>query len=182
MAKSKKSKSLKTRAKQMKRAARLMSAKTWIPSYTGKKLLRGYCKHYGIQWRVAALELKLLGHEIDPEYLAARDLAEKLLAKQRRAKKARRMELRNEHWHPFTDAYSAYLAEDYAAMHDLEMRERYGDDWMNYVMNDLEIYTDEIEDRSDNANKSPENENETPDELEDLTFFETDDDDEDLPF
>jgi len=37
----------------------------------------------------------------------------------------------NEHWHPYTDAVTAFLAEDYAAVHDLEMREQFGDDWAN---------------------------------------------------
>jgi hypothetical protein len=37
----------------------------------------------------------------------------------------------NEHWYPYTDALSAFLAEDYAAVHDLEMREQFGNDWAN---------------------------------------------------
>jgi hypothetical protein len=37
----------------------------------------------------------------------------------------------NEHWHPYTDAFTAFLSEDYAAVHDLEMREQFGDDWAN---------------------------------------------------
>jgi len=37
----------------------------------------------------------------------------------------------NEHWHPYTDALSAFLAEDYAAVHDLEMTEQFGADWAN---------------------------------------------------
>jgi len=37
----------------------------------------------------------------------------------------------NEHWYPYTDALSAFLAEDYAAMYDLEMTEQFGADWAN---------------------------------------------------
>jgi hypothetical protein len=37
----------------------------------------------------------------------------------------------NEHWHPYTDPFTAFLAEDYAAVYDLEMREQYGEDWAN---------------------------------------------------
>ena len=37
----------------------------------------------------------------------------------------------NEHWYPYTDAFTAFLAEDYAAMYDLEMTEQFGDDWAN---------------------------------------------------
>lgn len=47
------------------------------------------------------------------------------MRKKRKEQKARG----NEHWHPYTDALSAFLAEDYAAVHDLEMREQFGDDW-----------------------------------------------------
>ena len=37
----------------------------------------------------------------------------------------------NEHWHPYMDAFTAFLAEDYAAVYDLEMGEQFGDDWAN---------------------------------------------------
>ena len=133
MNKSKKKKPLPPRVKRMKRPARLESAKKWIPTYSGKHLLRGYCNHYAVNWQCAAIELKLLGHKIDPEYLASREREEAALVKQRQAKKAERQARQNEHWHPFTDAYSAYLAEDFPALHDLQMREQYGDDWENCV-------------------------------------------------
>ena len=38
-----------------------------------------------------------------------------------------RLSLKNQHWHPFTDQQSAYFAGDFAALHDLQMREKYGD-------------------------------------------------------
>ena len=40
-----------------------------------------------------------------------------------------RLSLKNQHWHPFTDQQSAYFAGDFAALHDLQMREKYGDEW-----------------------------------------------------
>jgi hypothetical protein len=49
------------------------------------------------------------------------------------ARKEQRKSLQNQHWHPFTDAHSAYLAGDFAALHDLEMREMYGDDWEQHA-------------------------------------------------
>lgn len=49
--------------------------------------------------------------------------------KRRQTKKQKQKTFPNQHWHPFTDAYSAYLAGDYPALHDLEMRAMYGDDW-----------------------------------------------------
>jgi len=71
----------------------------------------------------------MLGIEIDPGYIATRERAEADLAKRRQATKAERKSIQNEHWHPYTDVLSAYLAGDFAALHDLEMREQYGDDW-----------------------------------------------------
>jgi hypothetical protein len=76
MAKSKKKKPLPPRVKRMKRPARLESAKGWIPTYTGKYLLHGYCNHYGVGWRCAAIEPKLLGIAVDPAYFAQRELME----------------------------------------------------------------------------------------------------------
>ena len=129
MAKSKKRKPLPPRVKRMKRPARLESAKNWIPTYAGKHLLRGYCNHYGVGWRCAAIELKLLGIAVDPAYIAQRERTEAELTKQRQTRKEERKAVQNLHWHPFTDAYSAYLAGDFAALHDLQMREEYGDEW-----------------------------------------------------
>ena len=136
MAKSKKKKLLPPRVKRMQRPARLESAKKWIATYTGKHLLRSYCKHYAVDWRCAVIELKLLGIRIDPAYVAKRERAEAELTKQRQAKKEERKSLQNLHWHPFTDAYSAYLAGDFAALHDLQMRGEYGDECEQYTMNE----------------------------------------------
>lgn len=47
------------------------------------------------------------------------------IRKKRKEQKARG----NEHWHPYSDALTAFLAEDYAAVHDLEMTEQFGNDW-----------------------------------------------------
>jgi hypothetical protein len=136
MAKSKKKKPSTPRVKRMKRPARLESAKKWIPTYTGKHLLRGYCNHYGVGWRCAAIELKLLGIGIDPAYIAKRECTEAELMRQRQTKKEERKSLQNLNWHPLTDAYSAYLAGDFAALHDLQMREEYGDEWEQHAINE----------------------------------------------
>lgn len=120
----------------MKRPARLESAKKWIPTYTGKHLLRGYCNHYAVDWRCAAIELKLLGITIDPTYVAQRERTEAETQRQRQAKKEERESLQNQHWHPFTDAYSAYLAGDFAALHDLQVREMYGEEWEQHAINE----------------------------------------------
>lgn len=107
----------------MKRQARLASAQKWIPTYTGKKLLKGYSDHFGVHWQCAAIELKMLGIQIDPDYLARRALTDEAKAKRRKLKKQEaKAQLAPEHWHPYTDVFSAYLAGDFEAVHDLEMR------------------------------------------------------------
>ncbi|MCY2976975.1 MAG: hypothetical protein NTW52_20160 [Planctomycetota bacterium] len=136
MTKSKKRKPLPPRVKRMKRPARLESAKKWIPTYTGKHLLRGYCNHYAVDWRCAAIELELLGIRIDSAYIAKRERTEAELTKQRQTRKEERKSPQNLHWHPFTDAYSAYMAGDFAAIYDSQMREEYSDEWEQHAINE----------------------------------------------
>jgi hypothetical protein len=49
------------RVKRMKQASRLESAKHWLPTYTGKSIIKGYRKHYGVNVASAIHELRLLG-------------------------------------------------------------------------------------------------------------------------
>jgi hypothetical protein len=155
MAKSKKKKKpLPPRVKRMKRPERLASAKKWIPTFLGKNLLRGYCNHYGVDWRCAAIELKLLGCGIDPDHIAARERSEAELVRHRKAKKEERKSAKNQHWHPYTDTYSAYLAGDFEALYDLEMREEYGDNWEQQVINENTTSCDGADDECQQDKKS----------------------------
>ncbi len=70
MAKKKKNRSLPPRQKRMRRPARLDSARQWLPSYRGKHLVRSYRKRYAVDWLCAVRELRLLGVELDPQYVA----------------------------------------------------------------------------------------------------------------
>jgi len=65
------------RVKRMKRAGRLQSARSWLATYQGSNLLRGYCKHFGVDWRCAAIELQALGVQIDKTYLQQREVTER---------------------------------------------------------------------------------------------------------
>ena len=56
------------RRKRLKRKTRLESGKKWILSYTGKNIVKGYAKWYGIDLVCAIKELKLLGVKIDENY------------------------------------------------------------------------------------------------------------------
>jgi len=49
------------RRKRFRKEARLKSAKTWIQTYTGKSIITGYAKWYGVDKFCAIKELRLLG-------------------------------------------------------------------------------------------------------------------------
>ena len=55
------------RRKRLKRHARLVQAKTWFSSYTGKSPVKGYAKWFGVDWLCALTELKLSGISFAPE-------------------------------------------------------------------------------------------------------------------
>ena len=121
MGRSRKRKHLGPRCKRMKRPARLQSAVAWLKQYSGKNVLRGYCKHYGVDWRCAAIELKQLGIHLDPDYLKQREIAEQQLAISRKKRhEARAEDGLSDRWYAYDSPLDAYLAEDYAALYAME--------------------------------------------------------------
>lgn len=52
----------------MKRPQRLESAKTWLETYEGNKIVKAYRKRYGVDVECAFTELEMLGVPIDPDY------------------------------------------------------------------------------------------------------------------
>ena len=68
---SRKHRSLAPRHKRLNRPGRLRVAKTWIASYPGKNIARGYRKYFGVDPFCAVRELRMLGISIDPVYEAA---------------------------------------------------------------------------------------------------------------
>lgn len=91
MARKKKAKSgLPSRRKRLKRSQRLQSAKVWLETYQGKKIVRDYRRRYGVDWQTAFTELEMLKVPIDPEYkrLVLQSEEARLAAKRR--KKAER--------------------------------------------------------------------------------------------
>jgi hypothetical protein len=119
--KRKKKKALSPRSKRMKRPARLKSAVSWLTKFSGKNVLRGYCKHFGVDWRCAAIELKRLGVQLDPDYLQERERTEKDLAAHRKKRReAQVAESASQRWYDYEMPLEAHLAEDYAALYDLE--------------------------------------------------------------
>ncbi len=109
------------RRKRMKRSARVQSAMSWLKQYSGKNVLRAYCKHYGVDWRCAATELKQLGIHLDPDYLKRREVAERQIAESRKQRReAKICDELSECWYEYDSPLEAYLAEDYAALHAME--------------------------------------------------------------
>jgi hypothetical protein len=48
------------RRKPFRRAQRLESARSWLPTYESHKLFQAYRKRYGVDWATAFTELELL--------------------------------------------------------------------------------------------------------------------------
>ncbi|MFN0119730.1 MAG: hypothetical protein ACKV2V_04435 [Blastocatellia bacterium] len=102
----KKKKALPPRAKRMKRAARLQSARTWLAKYKGENVVRGYRKHFGVDFTCAFIELEMLGVQVDPGYKATvmRSLQHSSKARQRKKQTAE-----DELWSDSDETY-AYIA------------------------------------------------------------------------
>ena len=87
------------RRKRMRRESRLQSAKNWIPTYSGKNIILGYCKWFAVDLQCAINELKTLNVKLDEQYVnnALQCQAGMITArkKQREEKKKREVELEN---------------------------------------------------------------------------------------
>ena len=81
---SRKHKPLPPRHKRLTRQGRLQAAKTWLRSYPGKNIARGYRKHFGVDSLCAIRELRLLGVAIDPAYERALFVASRARNKRRK--------------------------------------------------------------------------------------------------
>jgi hypothetical protein len=71
------------RRKRMNRTARLQSAKHWLPTYTGRDLVKGYRNWYGVSTVCAIMELRQLGIEVDEQRLIQAKRTEESKAQQR---------------------------------------------------------------------------------------------------
>jgi hypothetical protein len=58
------------RRKRMRRQARLASARTWLPTFSGRNIVRGYARWYGVDPLCAIKELRLLGVKVSDDYEA----------------------------------------------------------------------------------------------------------------
>jgi hypothetical protein len=94
----------------MNRARRLQSAKHWIPTYSVKSIIRGYRKHYGVDWRCAVKELEWLGVPLDQVHV---ERLKRTVEGQSRAKQRAKLEKKNrelqELWEDSDETF-AYVA------------------------------------------------------------------------
>ena len=77
---------------RMNRAARLQSAKHWLPTYTGRDLVRGYRNWYGVSAVCAITELRQLSIKVDEQRLIQAKRTEESTAQQRAKKRQERTE------------------------------------------------------------------------------------------
>ena len=106
------------RVKRMKRLARLQSAKKFLATFSGENILKGYCKHFAVDWRCGAIELRLLGIALDPNYLGQREQTERTTIERRKLQRHQRHTGESDESLPPT-AFDAWLDENYA-LHEAE--------------------------------------------------------------
>lgn len=94
----------------MNRARRLQSAERWIPTYSGKSIIRGYRKHYGVDWLCAIKELEMLGVPLDKDRVERlkKNVEGQIRAKQRAKLERKERELQAL-WEDSDDTF-AYIA------------------------------------------------------------------------
>lgn len=70
----------------MKQPCRLQSAKSWVPTYKEKNILKEYRKRYKVDFFCAIRELEMLGVVLNHEYVNAikRSIEGELLARKRK--------------------------------------------------------------------------------------------------
>lgn len=93
----------------MKRPARLKAAKAWLPQFDGSNVLQGYCEHFGIDWRCAAIELQRLGVAIDEDELQRRAEVERQVAEARQRRREARAAAQSYEAFPFHDFDPDYV-------------------------------------------------------------------------
>ncbi len=73
--------------KALHRNKRLKSAKEWVQTYSGKRIVYGYAKRHGVDKLCAIKELRMIGIEISEEYENQLRQSIETLKKQRQFRK-----------------------------------------------------------------------------------------------
>ena len=71
---------------------------------------------------IASMSNRLAG-KLDPAYLAQRERTEAEQSRKRSERKQKQQADADQHWHPYTDPLLAYIAGEFEALHDLELRQ-----------------------------------------------------------
>ena len=74
------------------REKRLRRAKQWIGHYTGEHIVKAYKKRFGVDQLCAMAELKMLGVDLDPDYVERVTAVEMIRREQLPEKKRERKE------------------------------------------------------------------------------------------
>ena len=69
------------------RNRRLKSAEKWVKTHSGKRIVQGYAKRYGVDKLCAVKELRLIGIEISEEYENQLRQSIEVLKRQRQLRK-----------------------------------------------------------------------------------------------
>lgn len=95
------------RRKRMNRSARLQSAKStqWVKNYSGKNIVRGYCKWYGVDPLCAVAELRQLGVPITAE---REEELRRSVAAQAAARATRRQKRNEKEWDEYSESDDTY--------------------------------------------------------------------------
>jgi catechol 2,3-dioxygenase-like lactoylglutathione lyase family enzyme len=80
------------RRKRANKRTRLDLARQWIPTFSGKNIIKGYRNYFGVDFEAAIRELELLGVKHDPNYVAhlRNTIAGGLLARKRKKEERKR--------------------------------------------------------------------------------------------
>jgi glutamate/tyrosine decarboxylase-like PLP-dependent enzyme len=108
----------------MNRQGRIQSAQTWTRQYTGKNIIKGYAKHFGVSKVCAALELKMIGIPIEETETTKLKAAEQAIAKQRQQKRRIRQtceEGDGSVWEEFEETPLIYNGSDAHACRECEI-------------------------------------------------------------
>lgn len=100
-----KSKSIPRRLR-MNRDARLQSARQWVKTYTGRDVVRGYRKWFGVDTVCAIVELRQIGVSVPDERLRQAKRTEEQAARRHAARK----QAQSIEEQPDSDSIFAYIA------------------------------------------------------------------------
>ena len=83
-------------SKTLKREARLMKARQWLPTYEGTRVVRAYRKRFCVDVNSAVRDLMEIGYEFKPGYVDSLLKSEAIRQEQQRIKKEERRQLEYE--------------------------------------------------------------------------------------